>query len=511
MVKKIDTTKKQRFESTSNVSDIFEHAHECIARIDRQGNYLSVNADYAEVYGYHPEDMMGMRWKDTIHQDDIGFAENAYKEMLELGRSEINLRGIRKNATVFYNHIVMVKGLENDKSPVSHYYFIQDITEQTLEERKLFKEVEFNYQKFQHLIELQPECFKQIGKDGELIYMNAAGLAMIEADSLQQVKGLCVYDLIAAEHRDKFKSLNQRVFAGETDVLEFEVVGLKGNRRWMETHACPVEDSSGFVFEHLAVTRDTTERKKIELALKEREQQYSTLINDIDAIVWEVSLPDLLFTFVSEPAKKILGYPLDDWYQKDFWLDHIHPDDRESAYRYCSLQTEHGKDHQFEYRMLAADGSIIWINDLVHVVQDKSGSPDRLRGVMFDITHQKETEAAFKDSQRRLSEAVETSPDMIAVTRLIDGKIIEVNKGFTQATGFSEEEALGRTSVELGIWSLIEDREEYVKLLQDQGYISNHEFKFKRKKGEIYPGTISASLVEHNGEECTLSITRDIK
>ena len=510
MFKKTDTSKKQRIESTSNVSDIFEHAVECIARIDRQGNYLSVNAGYAEVYGYQPEDMMGMRWKDTIHHDDTGLTESAYKEMLEVGRSEINLRGIRKNATVFYNHIVMVKGLDNDKSPVSHYCFIQDITDQMLEERNLSKGVEFNYQKFQYMVELQPECFKQIGKDGELIYMNAAGLAMIEADSLQQVKGLCLYDLIAAEHREKFKSLNQRVFAGETVVLEFEILGLKGNRRWMETHARPVADSSGFVFEHLAVTRDITERKQIELALKEREQQYSTLINDIDAIVWEVSLPDLLFTFVSEPAKKILGYPLDDWYQKNFWLEHIHPDDRDAAYKYCSLQTENGKDHQFEYRMLAADGSIIWIKDLVHVVPDKSGLPNRLRGVMFNITHQKETEAAYKNSQKRLSAAVETSPDTIVVTRLSDGKIIEVNKGFTQATGFSEEETLGKTSIELGIWSSNEDREEYVKLLQDDGYISNHEFEFKIKNGETYPGTISASLVEHNGEQCTLSITRDI-
>ena len=272
MVKKREPTKKRLLEASSNIRDIFENAVECISRIDRQGNYLNVNANYAEVYDYQPDEMIGMPWENTIHQDDIETAEKALEAMLEMGRSEINLRGIRKNGAVFYKHIVMVKGLENDKSPVSHYCFIQDITDQTLEERKLFKEVKFNYQKFQYMIELQPECFKQIGKDGELIYMNAAGLAMIDADSLQQVKGLCVYELIAEEYREKFKLLNQRVFAGETAVLEFEIVGLKGTRRWMETHACPVKDSLGSVVEHLAVTRDITERKQNELALIEREQ-----------------------------------------------------------------------------------------------------------------------------------------------------------------------------------------------------------------------------------------------
>ncbi|GJM04530.1 MAG: hypothetical protein DHS20C09_05210 [marine bacterium B5-7] len=510
MSKKTDVTKNQQLESPSNVRDIFENAVECIARIDRQGNYLNVNADYAEVYGYQPEDMMGMCWEDNIHQDDIVLAENACEEMLGLGRSEINIRGIRKNGTVFYKHIVMVKGLENNRSPISHYCFIQDITDQTLEERKLFKEIEFSYQKFQHLIDLQSECFKQIGKDGELIYMNVAGLAMIEADSLQQVEGLCVYDLIAEEHRENFILLNQRVFAGETVALEFEVVGLKGTRRWMETHACPVKDSSGIVFEHLAVTRDITERKQTEIALQEREHQYSELINDIGAIVWEVSLPDLSFIFVGGPAEKILGYPLDDWYQKNFWLDHIHADDRDTAYNYCVNQTTLGKDHQFEYRMVAADGTSVWIKDLVHVSQDKSGRPDRLRGVMFNIAHQKEIETVFENNQKRLSAAIEISPDMIVMTRLNDGKIIEVNKGFTHSTAFTEEEALGKTSVELGIWPSSEKREEYVRLLLDQGYINNHEFKFKRKNGEVYPCTVSASLVEHDGEQCTLSITRDI-
>jgi diguanylate cyclase (GGDEF)-like protein/PAS domain S-box-containing protein len=510
MVKKIEPTKKLQLEASSNVRDIFENAVECISRIDRQGTYLSVNANYAEVYGYQLDEMMGMPWKDSIHQDDIETAEKAREEMLAMGRSEINIRGIRKNETVFYKHIVMVKGLDNGKSPVSHYCFIQDITDQTLDERKLFKEVEFNYRKFQTLVDLQPECCNQISKDGELIYMNAAGLAMIDADSLQQVKGLCVYELIAEEHREKFKLLNQRVFAGETAVLEFEIVGLKGTRRWMETHARPVKDSFGSVVEHLAVTRDITERKQTEIALQEREQQYSELINDIDAIVWEVELPDFLFTFVSEPAVKILGYPIDNWYQPNFWLEHLHPEDRDTAYNFCAIQTEQGIDHQFEYRMLAANGAIIWMRDIVHIVDSESGAPEKLRGVMFNITQQKETEAAFRTSQKRLSQAVETSPDIIVMTRFEDGKMIEVNKGFTISTGFTEEEALGKTSVELNIWPSKKNREEYVSLLKEHGSLSNVEFEFKRKNGELYPGAISTSLIEHNGEQCTLSITRDI-
>jgi light-regulated signal transduction histidine kinase (bacteriophytochrome) len=96
--------------------------------------------------------------------------------------------------------------------------------------------------------------------------MNPAGLAMIEAESLEQVAGRPVLGVIAPEYRDAFAAMHKRVIAGETMKLEFEVLGLKGGRRWLETHAVPLVDNGKVV--HLAVTRDITDRKKSEQALK---------------------------------------------------------------------------------------------------------------------------------------------------------------------------------------------------------------------------------------------------
>lgn len=108
----------------------------------------------------------------------------------------------------------------------------------------------------------EPECVKIVDTQGLLQQMNPAGLAMIEADELAQVVGLPVLNLIAPEYRAAFAVMHQRVLAGESVQLEFEVVGLKGGRRWLETHAAPMQDRGRTV--QLAVTRDISQRKQME-------------------------------------------------------------------------------------------------------------------------------------------------------------------------------------------------------------------------------------------------------
>ena len=109
------------------------------------------------------------------------------------------------------------------------------------------------------IIESEPECIKIVDAQGLLQQMNPAGLAMIEADSPAQVIGLDVLGVIAPEYRSAFAAMHQQVLAGESVEMEFEVLGLKGGRRWLATHAVPMQNQGEVV--QLAITRDITERK----------------------------------------------------------------------------------------------------------------------------------------------------------------------------------------------------------------------------------------------------------
>jgi PAS domain S-box-containing protein len=115
------------------------------------------------------------------------------------------------------------------------------------------------------IIENEPECIKIVDAQGRLTQMNPAGLAMIEADSEEQVLGLPVSAVIAPEYHASFAEMHQRVLAGETVQMEFEVKGLKGGHRWLETHAVPMQEEGKTV--HLAVTRDISARKLAEAEL----------------------------------------------------------------------------------------------------------------------------------------------------------------------------------------------------------------------------------------------------
>ena len=117
------------------------------------------------------------------------------------------------------------------------------------------------------IIENEPECIKLVDAEGCLLRMNPAGLKMVEADNHEQVAGQPVIDLVAEEYRDAFADMHGRVLGGEAMQMEYEIVGLKGGRRWLETHAVPMREADGTVV-HLAVTRDINERKQAENELR---------------------------------------------------------------------------------------------------------------------------------------------------------------------------------------------------------------------------------------------------
>lgn len=110
-------------------------------------------------------------------------------------------------------------------------------------------------------------------------------------------------------------------------------------------------------------------------------------------IVWEGDAATFQFLFVSENAERLLGYPTARWTSEaTFWADVVvHPRDREEAIAYCALATGKKADHEFEYRAVRADGAVIWLLDVVRVVMGARGVPERLRGLMFDITAAKQS------------------------------------------------------------------------------------------------------------------------
>jgi PAS domain S-box-containing protein len=125
-----------------------------------------------------------------------------------------------------------------------------------------------------------PGCIKRLAADGTLHQMNPAGLKMIEADCEEDALGLSVFNLIVPEHRAAFMEMHRDVINGSARTLQFEILGLRGTRRWMETHAVPFQNPVIGQTEHLAVTHDITERYRAEEALRASEEQLRKVLEE---------------------------------------------------------------------------------------------------------------------------------------------------------------------------------------------------------------------------------------
>ncbi len=147
----------------------------------------------------------------------------------------------------------------------------------------------------QTIIDTEPECVKLVASDGCLIMMNPAGLSMIQADSLDRVKGKSIYPLILPAYREAFRKLTEEVFQGKPGTLLFEMVGLRGRRLWLDTHAVPLRNEREEIVALLGITRDVTERKQAEDTILEQKRFAENLV-----------LSSAVATFVLNPQHKVV-------------------------------------------------------------------------------------------------------------------------------------------------------------------------------------------------------------
>lgn len=123
---------------------------------------------------------------------------------------------------------------------------------------------------------------------------------------------------------------------------------------------------------------------------------YGSLIESTSAIPWEVDIVTKDFTYVGHQAKSVLGYSEENWYRHDFWISHIHEDDRERVRDLRDTSISSGEDYQVEYRMISVDGKSVWIHDDVKIIK-KDGESVRVQGFMLDISIRKRHEEIIKN------------------------------------------------------------------------------------------------------------------
>jgi PAS domain S-box-containing protein len=199
------------------------------------------------------------------------------------------------------------------------------------------------------------------------------------------------------------------------------------------------------------------EHTRREESLIQSQENFATLVNSIDGIVWEYDLRTSKFSFVSEQAERTLGYPVSNWMtEPTFWQEHIHGGDRPGVLAFRERVVQEKKDDKFEYRMITADGRTIWLRDMVKAVVEND-EVVKLRGVMVNITEPKQVEDALYQERNFVSAVFETAGALVMVLDT-EGRIVRFNRACEQTSGISANDAKGRY-----FWDLFSDGEEVRK------------------------------------------------
>ncbi|MBD3886481.1 PAS domain S-box protein [Phormidium tenue FACHB-886] len=322
-------------------------------------------------------------------------------------------------------------------------------------------------QQFRAIFEAEPECIKVVTADGILHNMNPAGLAMIEADSLEQVLGQCVCPLVEPAHQQAFLEFTQQVAQGKTATLKFEIIALKGTRRWLESHAVPLQIPNEANPLVLAVTRDITEQKRAEEIIRNSEERYRSLVTATFQIVWTTDA-DGNTTSVSPAWSELTGQAWNNLQQWG-WIDYLHPDDRDRAVELWKQAVAAQITCNFEYRLRAKEGNYRDFKVRGVPVKNLDGSIREWVGTFTDITERKQAEIVLLQSKLELEQRVaERTAELQKTNNLLnnffnaassaaiglcihdrESRFVQINEVLAAINGHSVEAHLGKSVAEL--------------------------------------------------------------
>ncbi len=246
------------------------------------------------------------------------------------------------------------------------------------------------------IIETAPVCVKLIAADGTLQRMNRAGLAMIEAESLEEVRGKSVYPLVSEEHRSAFKTLTEEVFKGRSAELEFSMIGLRGRPLWLHTRAVPLRNEKGEIISQLAITADVTGRREAAVALQENERRLRKAqeIAHVGDWEWEITSGSVHW---SDELYRIYGFnPGEIAPDYDLVVDAMHPDSRDAFLIAIDAALRGVRPFEMDYTFFRKDGSEAVLHTIGQIVHDGAGNPERMVGIVQDITQHKHAEEKMK-------------------------------------------------------------------------------------------------------------------
>ena len=473
---------------------VIENSSENVTVVDADGTLRYASPAFGRMLGYDPEEAVGtMNVLDHVHPDDLPLVLEETERALSAGGVATNRAEYRfRHKDGSWRWVESVGTYLLDDPHVGGVVVqTRDITERKEAEEALRgSEAEIF-----DVLESITDAFFALDREMRFKYVNAQAEVLFATRS-EELIGERLW-----EDPTFFPEYQRAVAEGVTARFEAH---YPPTGAWYSVRAYPSESGLSVYLQ------DITERKRTRERLREAEERYRTLVEQIPAVTYVDSADgsdEPLYT--SPQIEGMLGYTPEEWLGGRLWSERLHPDDKERVLA-ADERFEAGAEERFgeEYRLLAKDGSVVWVREEAVLIEDEAGEPLFWQGVILDITDRKEAEEALRESEQRFRSAFDDAGiGMTIVTP--DGRYMRVNRAFCGMVGYAEDELLGMTFRDI---THPDDLEEDLRLGrgvlagEDRSY--SMEKRYVRKDGSVVWVHLTVSLLRGPSAEPLYSIAQ---
>jgi PAS domain S-box-containing protein len=345
-----------------------------------------------------------------------------------------------------------------------------------------------------------------IGKslDGTITSWNAGAERMFGYSSSEAV-GKPIQMLLPPERANEESAILAQIGKGERiDHFETVRVGQDAKRVDVSVTISPIRDRRGRIVGASKIARDIGERKRAEAV---QERLAAVLESSDDAIIGE-SL-DGTITSWNRGAEDLFGYSESEAVGK--FIQMLLPPDRANEEFDILARLKNGERiNHFETVRVQKDGKRINVSVTISPIRDSSGAIIGASKIARDISERKCVEEELRKAEERFGKAFRSNPLAVSISTRAEGRYLDVNDSFLKILGYKRGDVIGRTASGLSFWAQPSEREQMLKLLDDNGRVTELHTQCKTSIGELREAELSAELIELEGQPCVLAITRDI-
>lgn len=375
-----------------------------------------------------------------------------------------------------YTYRLAVK-LQDQSKGLGLLGIVLDITEQ----KRLQRELTDQQERFRAFLNNSHDILCRIDAQGLLHTLNPPAAEKILGRAPNQGEAVPL-DWVHPEDRQNVANALEQLKArpGETLSFIYRAQHADGQWVWLESLCTNLlEDPS--VQGIVSSTRDITQQKQVELALRESEARFREIAEAVPVVFFVYSADLSQSLYKSPQSEKIWSYTAEEFRRKpDLWKDRIHPEDLPRVLQAAARATQEAQ--QITYRLFHRDGRLRWLRTSCRPILNEQQEVIRIVGITEDITEQKEAELALQESEARLRAILDGIPFSIFLKDL-EGRYLHVNKTYLQQRGCKAEELFGKLDSELfASEEALEFRDQDQKVLQSPHPVSYERTFFRDGK-----------------------------